>query len=494
MSLALEAAEVGTWTYNATTDQVEWDDTIYRIFGLTPGAFDGTFAGFLKTIHPADREELVASVEAAFQDPNGNYGLDFHIFRPDGELRRLQTRGKVNFDAPGRQRSMTGAVWDVTEKHHREERFLQLAAATNQMIWAMDSTGLMREDCPAWREFSGQSEEEFRGDRWLDAVHPEDRDRIVELWGPSVAERKLFETEYRLRSKCGVYRYFQMRAVPVLEADGAKIREWVGTCSDITERKEAEHKLLRVNEELRRKNEEIEAFVYIVSHDLRAPLVNLQGFARELEMSCEGLRKLMGEIPQAREILENDIPGSLHYITASANKFDRLIKSLLQLSRCGRLEYHPKVIDMNLLAQLTLDILKKNVAAAQAKIELAVMPPAWADFTAVGQIWSNLVNNALKYVDKSRPAQIEMGGERAGSMNRYWVKDNGVGIPEAGREKVFQVFSRLHPQMADGEGMGLAIVKRVVERHLGELWFESEVGVGTTFFFTLPGEENRLAL
>lgn len=438
-------------------------------------------------VHAGDVEAVRSAVSEAVRD-RGTFDTDFHINWPGGEVRRLQARGRMEGE------TMTGAVWDVTEKHHKEERFLQLASATNQMIWTMDPTGLMREDCPSWRDYTGQTEEQFRSDGWLDAVHPEERTQVQELWGPSVAHRKAFETEFRLRSREGFYRYFQLRAVPVLAEDDETVREWVGTCSDITPRKEAEQKLQRVNEELRRKNEEIEAFVYIVSHDLRAPLVNLQGFARELEMSCERLQTLMAGVPEAKDILQEDIPGSLHYITASANKFDRLIKSLLQLSRVGRLEYHPKTVDMNLLAQLTLDILKKNVAASQATIDLKPMPPAWGDFTALGQIWSNLVNNALKYLDPDRPGLIELGGEQGGERNRYWVKDNGVGIPESGRERVYQVFSRLHPHMAEGEGMGLAIVKRVVERHLGELWYESHEGQGTTFYFTLPSEVTRLAL
>lgn len=489
MSLALDAAEIGTWVWDIRANQIVWDANIYRIHRVEPGAFGGSYEEFLAHVHPADRELVKRTVEQALKGPEGTYELEFHILWPDGELRRLETRGKVTFEGEEPIR-MTGAVWDVTERHRGQQRFHQLASATNQMIWATDPTGHFREDCPSWREFTGQSEDEFRSDEWLEAVHPDDRAQLLSAWKGF----ELFEMEFRLRRADGVYRFFQMRAVPVLEADRDTIYEWVGTCSDITERKEAEQKLLRVNEELRKKNEEIEAFVYIVSHDLRAPLVNLQGFARELEMSCSRLHELMGGSEEAREILETDIPGSLHYITASSNKFDRLIKSLLQLSRVGRLEYHPKVVDMDLLAQLTLDILKKNVAASKASIELLPMPRAWGDFTALGQLWSNLVNNALKYLDPERPGKIQLGGERLGDLNRYWVRDNGVGIPDSAREKVFQVFSRLHPEMADGEGMGLAIVKRVVERHLGELWFESEPGVGTTFYFTLPSEGNQRAL
>ncbi len=247
------------------------------------------------------------------------------------------------------------------------------------------------------------------------------------------------------------------------------------------------------SEELSRKNEEVEAFVYIVSHDLRGPLVNLQGFSRELRRSCETLSGTLqaatlepGVEASVRELLGSDIPTSLRFISASTTKFEKLINALLQLSRTGRREFRMETLDMNSLAASTIDVLRVDIATSGADIALASLPPARGDATAIGQVLANLLSNALRYLRKGRPGRIEIGAETGGPMNTYHVKDNGSGIPEAARSRLFQVFQRFHPELAEGEGIGLATVKRIVERHGGKIWIESVEGEGTTFRFTLP--------
>lgn len=242
--------------------------------------------------------------------------------------------------------------------------------------------------------------------------------------------------------------------------------------------------------ELRHKNEEVEAFVYIVSHDLRAPLVNLMGFARELDTSCARLKKLLercapcsGEI---LEILETDLPSAVHFISQSSLKFERLIDALLSLSRHGRQIYRIEKVDVEELVNNAVATFQQSISEAGAQVELGHLPPVVADSTALGQVFSNLIGNSLKYRSPERSLKMEIGGRQEGSEVKYWVRDNGLGIPESGKERLFQVFQRFHPQRARGDGMGLAIVHRIVERHGGTIWAESEEGQGTTFFFTLP--------
>lgn len=248
--------------------------------------------------------------------------------------------------------------------------------------------------------------------------------------------------------------------------------------------------------ELRRKNEEVEAFVYIVSHDLRAPLVNVQGFARELERSCASLKSNLAacslqahEREVFRTILDEDISGALHYISASSAKFERLIDALIGLSRQGRQVYQMVPVDVQELVAGTVATLQKMIAAAGASIRVGVLPPATADFTALGQVFSNLMANSIKYRSPLRPLEVEVGGETDSGLVRYWLRDNGLGIPDGGKSRLFQVFQRLHPAHASGEGMGLAIAHRIVERHGGKIWAESREGEGATFFFTLPEQQ-----
>jgi len=276
---------------------------------------------------------------------------------------------------------------------------------------------------------------------------------------------------------------------------------------DITERKRAQlalneahtmlelrvKELAKTNKELARKSEEVEAFVYIVSHDLRAPLVNLQGFSKELEMSCDDLRETVLHVlePGSAErqridvILNEEIPASLRYIGGSTTKFRRLIDSLLELSRYGRQAHRPEELDLDTMVRGTLDLMRLSIAASGAEISVTPMPRIHGDATAIGQVFANLIGNSLKYLQAGRPGRIEIGGEMESGLAHCWVRDNGAGLPASAKARLFQVFQRFHPQLAEGEGMGLAIVKRIVERHGGRIWAEGEEGVGTTFHFTL---------
>jgi signal transduction histidine kinase len=263
------------------------------------------------------------------------------------------------------------------------------------------------------------------------------------------------------------------------------------------ERRAAE--LAHANDELRAKTQEIETFVYSVSHDLRSPLVNLQGFSRELERSCLDLRHALGqaELPAAirprLEAIDGDMLESLRFIQTAVSRASNIIDALLRLSRAGRVEYQWQKVDVDAIVHRVVDAMQGTIVQKGSRVTLGRLPPAWGDPTAVEQVFGNLLSNALNYLDPARPGEIEVGARApddiAAASPTYWVKDNGLGIPEAYLPKLFMAFQRLHGDIAPGEGIGLALVRRVVLRHAGEIWAESREGVGTTFFLTLPGEE-----
>ncbi|MGO9339115.1 MAG: PAS domain S-box protein [Terracidiphilus sp.] len=245
--------------------------------------------------------------------------------------------------------------------------------------------------------------------------------------------------------------------------------------------------------ELRQKNKEVEAFVYIVSHDLRAPLVNLMGFARELDTSCARLKKLLERcaLPEScsreiGEILNADLPSAVHFIAQSSSKFERLIDALLGMSRHGRQIYRVEMLNVEELVASAVATFQQSIAEAGAQVEVSPLPAVEGDLTALGQVFANLIGNSLKYRSPERQLKVEIGGQLEGGEVKYWVRDNGLGIPESSKDRLFQVFQRFHPRHAQGDGMGLAIVNRIVERHGGTIWAESEEGKGTTFFLTLP--------
>jgi signal transduction histidine kinase len=253
---------------------------------------------------------------------------------------------------------------------------------------------------------------------------------------------------------------------------------------------------------LRERERENEMFIYSVSHDLRSPLVNLQGFGKELTYACEALEGVLDgvEMPERERkrvaaIVEDDIKHSIHFILTAVTRLSAIIDALLRLSRAGRVEYRWQRVDVGAIATRVVEALRVSAEEKRAEIVVGDLPPSWGDPTAVEQVFANLLANAINYLDPARPGRIEVGAlaEEAvpNGMRRlrtYYVKDNGLGIAEAHRPKLFLAFQRLHPQAAKGEGIGLAVIRRVVERHGGKIWVESGAGVGSTFFVSLPAD------
>jgi signal transduction histidine kinase len=262
------------------------------------------------------------------------------------------------------------------------------------------------------------------------------------------------------------------------------------------------HRMARA---LGEREQENEMFIYSVSHDLRSPLVNLQGFGKELVYSCDDLKAAIKgmDVPQsARDrlaaIVDEDIEESMRFITIAVRRLSAIIDALLRLSRAGRVDYVSQAVDVHSGARHVADALRSTAEEKGARIEVGPMHPAWGDPTAIEQVFANLVNNAVKYLDSSRPGLIAVGEldepdeptmAEGARMRTYFVRDNGLGIAADHMPKLFQAFQRLHPGVAEGEGIGLAIARRVIERHGGKIWVESAVGRGSSFFVRLPSEQ-----
>jgi signal transduction histidine kinase len=250
---------------------------------------------------------------------------------------------------------------------------------------------------------------------------------------------------------------------------------------------------------LQEERQENEMFVYSVSHDLRSPLINLQGFSEELSLACGELEALLrhDDVPapvrrSGLSLLADNIHGSIGYIQTAVGRLARIIDALLRLSRAGRVEYQWQPIDVAAIVHKVVDSLRDSIAGKNADVTVAPVPPAWGDPTAVEQIFANLIGNAVNYLDPERPGRIEIGcgapesAIEAEGFQVYHVKDNGLGIPEAYKARLFTAFCRFHANVTQGEGVGLALVRRMVERHGGRIWMESSAGDGSTFFVSLP--------
>ncbi|MEX3943429.1 ATP-binding protein [Paraburkholderia sp. BR10937] len=255
--------------------------------------------------------------------------------------------------------------------------------------------------------------------------------------------------------------------------------------------------LARINENLRQQTQENEMFIHGVSHDLRAPLVNLQGFSRELNHACNDLHERIAHSslsPQARARIERtineDIGEALRYLQTAVLRASHIIDALLRLARVGRVEYRRQRVSVQELVQRVVDAMHASIRARGAQVSVQTLPDVWGDPTALEQVFANLIGNALNYLDPAREGRVEIGTAHAPpgveSLQIFYVRDNGLGIPEVGLPRLFQAFQRMHGNVASGEGIGLALVRRVVERHGGRVWVESTEGEGTTFYLSLP--------
>ncbi len=400
---------------------------------------------------------------------------------------------------------------DITERRHAEEqlarseeRYRSLALVTSQIVWITGPMGALTGDAPQWREFTAQSHPEMQGWGWLDALHPDDRDRTRDLWERSVKNRSFYNTEYRLRRHDGEYRWMAVHAVPVFNEQG-EIREWIGTCADITDRVRAEEEIRELNLTLERRvadrtaelqaaNRELEAFAYSVSHDLRAPLRAMDGFSRIL---VEDHAPLLPD--QARHYLE--------VVRENAVQMGKLIDALLAFSRLGRQPLSNQTVwPGDLVRELMAQFAEERDGRA-VEVNVGELPACQGDPLLLRQVFFNLLSNAFKYTRKRGAALIQVGAfqfsdrERFGSKAAaprnvsqdsmvYYVRDNGAGFDMRYADKLFGVFQRLHrAEEYEGTGVGLATVFRIVTRHGGQVWAESELNQGATFYFTLAHRE-----
>ena len=316
-----------------------------------------------------------------------------------------------------------------------------------------------------------------------------------------------FEDEgWRVR-KDGTQFFANVVITALRDASGV-LRGFAKVTRDISERKAHEQRIERltqelegrvvelatINRELEQKSAENESFVYSVSHDLRSPLVNLQGFSHELALSSAALEALLArpDVPddirqQAQTLIRGELSESIRYIHDAVRHLGRIIDGLLRLSRVGRVEYESEDVDVNVVVSEILAAMHTTVLASGGQVVVRPLPHVKGDRNAIGQIFANVIGNALKSFDQLREGCIEIFAT-GDAPPVFAVKDNGIGIPLEYQPRLFHVFQQVHRSQRRGEGMGLAIVRRIVERHGGRIWFESSAGEGTTFFFTLEAD------
>ena len=322
--------------------------------------------------------------------------------------------------------------------------------------------------------------------------HPKEFFR--DLWG-TIGRGKVWRGEVRNRAKDGSYYWVDTTIYPRVNEAG-KPTQYIAIRTDITQRKADQEEIQRAAAELAEKNRELETIVFTASHDLRSPLVNVQGFGRQLERACDRLRAAAasaegGKVPvtELAQPLETTIPQALRFINAGVNKIDHLLSGLLRFSRLGRVALNVGPLEMTALMNEIIAAMRFQLNEAKADIQVDPLPGCLGDSVHTSQVFANLIDNSIKYRDPGRPLRITVSGRVKEGQAIYSVADNGIGIAPEYHGKVFEIFHRLNPDAPGGEGLGLTIAQRVLERQRGKIWVESREGSGSTFYVSLPAFE-----
>ncbi len=256
----------------------------------------------------------------------------------------------------------------------------------------------------------------------------------------------------------------------------------------------AQLKLKKLNRDLAESKQDMENLLYVTTHDLRGPLVNIHGFSENMLKDMEKLREALkpAVLPEpsrdlVNELASGSIPVSLNFITGSVASMNRVINTLLKVARLGQVEMRPEKLELNALLKDVIDTLRFQLEEAGCAVKAGDLPPCKADAGAMTHIFTNLLANAIKYRDKARKLEITVSGERTGDAVRYTIADNGLGIKEENLPRIWEFFySGAVPGVEKGEGIGLPMIRRMAVKNRGRIWAESKEGAGSTFFVEMP--------
>ena len=456
-----------------------WNKGAEQIYGYSAKEILGEHISIL------DPSRLVEETEELFELIKQGDKIHYYEtlrLRKDGTIINVSLTFSPIFDASKNLTTISVIARDITESKKaeeklkkNEERYRIVTEQTKQVIYEYD----LRTDKCSWagaiEEVTGYSFEElqnFGKDFWVKNIHLIDTNRVDEKFKDVRTIGSRFKEESMLRKKDGTCVYIENSGVCFTDYEGMSYKA-IGVLKDITERKKAEEKLKSKLEELTRSNTELEQFAYVSSHDLQEPLRMISSYLQLLQ------RKYQGNI-------DDKADKYISYAVDGAFRMQNLINDLLEFSRVTTKAREPEPTDSEFILNQVLANLELFIKENKATVSHDLLPEVIADSTQLAQVFQNLIINGIKFHNEEAP-KIHISAEKKAKEWVFSVQDNGIGIDSQHSEKIFEVFKRLHrKEEYPGTGIGLSICKKIVERHGGHIWVESELGKGSTFYFTLP--------
>jgi len=479
LRLGLQTARMTSWELDLRTRRLRASENFRDFMGRFADEANPT-ASFLDYVHPEDLARVNVLVEKAIAE-RGAFSVEFRS-KYDPETWHEAT-GKLFCDAENTPVRIIGVTMDISERkrfeqilQEREAYFRNLVDISPALLWITEADGECTYLSKRWYEYTGRSIEADLRFGWIDNVHPDDRQNVHDTFLDAVANAKNFTMDYRLRRFDGVYRWMADTGHLRRDSEG-KALGYVGTVVDIHERRETQDALRSQAEELARSNADLARFAFVASHDLKEPLRVVSNYVQLLQQVYTGKLDASG--------LQY-----MRFITDAIKRMYSLINDLLSYARIGATPETMEPQDFNSLMQEVLANLESSIDESKAVVSVPSMPIVVSDRGLMLQLFQNLVSNALKYRAPDRNPKIDILAERENDMWVFTVRDNGIGIRSDYFEKIFVLFQRLHTRdHYSGTGIGLAVCKRIVERHQGRIWVDSTPDVGSAFSFAIPDIE-----
>lgn len=478
------------WDWDLVGDSVLMGFGFESLFGYDSEQKVSSVTKWSDRIHDDDRERVLDGLRIVLDSVRDvKWQDEYRYRRKDGSFAVVSDCGYVLRDGAGHAFRMIGAMQDITDRKRIEEelrtsneRYELVSAATNDAIWDWD----FKTDLLYWSKgfttiFGYDTLTDIPTlEQWYAGIHPDDAERVhlaIERIINDV-QATTWEDEYRYRDADGRYLDVYDRGYVIRDANGLPVR-MIGAMQDVSERKDYERRLLELNEslamraqELADSNAELEHFAYVASHDLIEPLRMVRSFIHLLDTTYG-----QDFDETAREYVGLALDG--------ADRMQQLIKDLLEFSRIGTQTEPLSDVDVGVLLADLRTLYGLTIGELQATVSIGTMPVIQGYPTQIRQVWQNLLGNALKYHGPD-PLTVRIEATETPTAWEFSIADNGIGIEPRFFERIFVIFQRLHSRDDySGTGIGLAICKKIVERHGGRIWVDSRPGGGSTFFFTI---------